>query len=315
MLRLETPHQPLPDNLWHTLLISALTAAFFWLGWLDGLALFRSGDPVALGEQLLRDGGLVHPLYRFLESLTDPLTPWLWNRVLSGTGWVLSLVLVLRVLTRLSGFLSALPSFLLMAALPGLSANMCAGASGSFAVWFYLMGFSALLVEEDSGAWLRGGIYAALASALDPQWLLPSLGLLAGLWEIHRERLPRAALGFGATLAAALLLLLLLAPAWLGAYLPSRGGAPDIAFLLRTHPFLLGAGLLMLVYGWKRRGLLWWALLFSLPASLLHPASLPGVILLLVGIARLPALIGVRHPRIYQTVLLCQLLLWLPSFL
>ncbi len=318
MLRLSPPHQPLPDNLWHTLLITALASAWIWLGWVQGLEAFRTGEPVGSGELLLQNATGVHPLYLALESVTNPHTPWLWNRALSCLGWALTLGLAGRILTRISGFLSCLPSVLLLAGLPGLSLRMCAGASGSLAAWLFLLAFSAVLLEDLGPAWRRGGIYAGLAVWLDPAWSLPALGLFAGLWEIRRDRLPKAAIGCGAALGLCLLGMLLLEPSGLSLYRPTFGEPvwpKALAEWLTLYPLLLAAGIWMLLYGALRRGLLWWSLVLALPAALTSQAWHPFLLLFLFGLARLPELLGIRHPRVYQSVLLCQLLLALPSLL
>lgn len=327
MLRLHPPAQPLPDNIWHTLLITGLASLFLWLGWENLVESFRAGGPASVVEARLLEGE-GHPLYVWVEAdPTDPATPLIWNRTLSSVGWLFSLILLCRMLTRRSGFISSLPSLILLATFPGLTPYMAAGGSGAFGLFFFLMAYSAVVLEDSERAWIRAGVYAALAVFLNPLWFLPSLGLLAGTFEAQRPRLTRLAIGYGAGL-----LLVLAASVFLpdggSLWIPGAagdGGAPGswASPPLQRHVFLAGALLLMLAYGASRRGAGWWWLTLSLPALLFHSplaadlsaALVPTLAGFALGLVKLPTLIDLRHPRGYQSVLLCQLLLWLPVYL
>jgi len=327
MMRLRPSLQPLPDNIWHTVVLTALASAFLWLGWEVGVERFRSGEPLTVIEQHLLQGE-GHPLYVWMESeLTDSATPWIWNRTLSGLGWASSLFLFVRLLTRRSGFLSSLSGLIVLTTLPGLGMFMCTAGSGSWGLFFFLMATSALLVEGNPRAWLRAGMYAAAGGLLNPLWLFPACGLLVGTFEAHRLRLPRLAIGFGAGLAVGVGIWMATASDGLGALVPGGTGLdlPEgwAVWMLRRHFFLAGALALMLGYGLFRRGTGWWCLVGALAPALfagqvtggMGPAWVPLLAVFSLGLSRLPALIDLRHPRAYQSVLLCQLLLWVPAYL
>ncbi|MGA0368722.1 MAG: hypothetical protein ACO3N7_04660, partial [Kiritimatiellia bacterium] len=93
--------------------------------------------------------------------------------------------------------------------------------------------------------------------------------------------------------------------------------------LFFRHLLLTLNPLLLMVYGRNRRGLGWWTLLFSLGLVLAAPlirqelaaACLPLCVFSAIGMVKLPNLLDLRFPRAYQSVLLCQLLLWMPVWL
>lgn len=324
MLRLEpTPHS-LPDNIWHTLFITALAAFLVWAGWTGAIKVLTVETPVnAVETRLLEGDG--HGLYLALESVTDPNTALRWNRALSAAGWACTLFMLGRALTRLAGFLACLPSLIILMTFPGLTLRMASAGSGSWGAFFFLLAFSAMLLEDTKAPWIRGGVYAALSVVASPVWFPASLGLLAGVFEVNRPVWRRAATGYAAGLAVAAVALGFAAPGGVGTLLPgpaSGGGWMEVAWMrvLQTQVFLAGGLLLLVGAGARRRGMGWWSVMGALVLVPFHPwlASgpvavwIPALVTGSLALVKLPALLDVRHPRAYQTVLLCQLLLWVP---
>lgn len=324
MLRLEpTPHS-LPDNIWHTLLITGVAAFLVWAGWTGAIEALTAEAPVNATESRLLEGE-GHGLYLVLEEVTDRHTPLRWNRAVSAVGWGLSLFMMARVLTRLAGFLACLPSLILLMTFPELTLRMASAGSGSWGAFLFLLAFSALLLEDARAPWVRGGVYAGLAVILSPVWFPASVGLLLGVWEVNRPVWRRAAIGYAAGLAVGVIAL--------GAALPggwqtlSPGPAAGEGWagipwteLLERYFFLWGGLVLMIGYGARRRGMGWWCVMgalawvpfFRLSAGEPMAVWVPVLITGSLGLAKLPTLLDVRHPRAYQTVLLCQLWVWLP---
>jgi len=325
--KLHPPSHPLHDNLWLTWINALLAAALIWLGWNLALELFRSGEPVSFSEARLFAGRGGSALALWIESFSaaTDFAPGFWNRIVSGLFFLFSVGLLVRMLVRqLDASQPAIVAGLLFLAFPLLGVHLAAAGSAAISLWFFLLGFSALSLEEDHGAWLRGGMYLALAVCLQPVWFFPALGFFLGLFEIHRPRLRSAGTGFAIGLAAGLILLLLLPGDGWRVFLPSA--MPDdlripglSGMLFSLFPLFTALVLLAVVFGFRRRGLFWWTLALALipaltvhlfgtdPAASLTPLAVFGI----VAFVRAPAALDVRHPAAYQNVLTCQLLLWL----
>ena len=327
---LAPPAHPLPDNPWHITLTVVLAGTLAWLAWTNGLQTFRAGEPVTEVEAALFAAETAHPLYATLESWVDTtaFSPGIWNRIFSGAGFVLGMGMMVRLLSRQMGVKFALAALILFVSLPGFGTILFSAGSGSMAIWLMLMGLSAVVLEEDHRSWLRGGVLLGLGVWLHPVWFFPMLGISIGVFEIFRARLHRVLVGQGVGLALGLVVMLLWDAAWVAGLFttsfsrPAEGAGIDGPLLYASCIFLGGLAA-VLFFGATRRGLGWWALLFSLPAALSAPyffeeparALTPFLVLGCMGFVRLPALMGIRHPSVYQTVLTAQLLLWLPLHL
>jgi hypothetical protein len=331
MLRLHPPAHEVPDNVWHTLLILVLGSWFVWQTGQQCTELFRTETPVTAVEQALLQGE-GHPIHVWFESISaigeTDIPPLLWNRSFSLIGWLLALMCMVRLITKRAGLVSALPSLLVLVTAPGLTLHMSTGGGGGFAVYFFMKTLWSVTKTDEKGTWIRSGGYAAVAAVLQPVWFLPALGLLAGVFEVYRSRWLRVGAAFlGAGLLGSLLVGLssgsgfsiLFAGPGVVAELPP--GWPAVLF--QRYFFVLGALLALLAYGFFRRGTGWWCLVMTLPALLLRNSLASELSVLLIplwvigayGLAKLPALLDLRHPRSYQSVLLCQLLLWAPVYL
>lgn len=326
MLRLKPHSHSLPDNVWHTALIAMVSTFFVWQSGQQIISMFLSEVPVTPLEQRLADGD-AHPLHRALFSLSLEDFPFLWNRIFSTLGWIFSLGLVIRLLKPSSGFVGALPAWILLFTLPGFSLWMCAAGSPSWGVYFFLKAFLLLTTSETRVPLIRGGAFAAGAVLIHPVWFLPALGLLAGSWELFRVRVKWIAGGFGAALLTGGLLFLIFRSGGEGLLIPGPAFSDPVdllraSFVMR-YLILLVTLLLLLAYGSMRRGLGWWSLALSLPLLVLQPllqsgwdaVLVPFWVFASVGLVRLPPLLNVPFPRVYQTVLLCQLCCWLPVYL
>lgn len=319
--RLSPPSHVLPDNIWHTLLTAGLAFAFAWLAWADGLDRFRSEAPLTPVEAALFEGETAHPLYAWIESLTDPsvVPPGFWNRLLSLFGLLFTLVAMTRLLTRQVGLQLALVSVVVFLSFPGLAVWLATAGSGSMAIGLFLTGLVGVTLEEDEGSWTRGGVWIGLGVAFAPLWLAPALGLVAGVFEAYRSRVLRVSLGILAGVAGGLVVFLVLNAGGMGGLFAIHNNAPEdfgLWVLPLRFPVVTALGLLLLGMGATRRGPGWWALVLSLPAALfLSDAAgvlVPLIALGCLGLARLPSLMDLRHPAVYQTVLTTQLLLWIP---
>ena len=324
MLRLHPPKHSVPDNFWHTLMIGAVASLFVWQTGQQVISLFTTEGTLYAHEKVLL-AGEGQPFETWLLSFAPESYRLLWGRGLSCLGWAVALLQIVRSLKPQYGFVGTLPSVILLLTIPGLSAFMCGAGSGSWALVFFLKAYFTLIGHETKAPLIRGGIYAGLAVLLHPIWVLPVLGMLLGCREVFRYRLKWVSIALGGSLFVGGLMLLLTEQggAWMmagpggGAVLPGGWGA------LINRYLLLGIGLvLMLVYGSKRRGVGWWSLVCCLPLILLEPllaSGLSGVLLpiwvfVAVGITKLPGLMDLQFPRAYQSVLLCQLLLWVPVY-
>lgn len=326
MLKLHPPVHSVPENFWHTLLVGTVAAVFVWKTGQDMIQLFLSGSPVTGLEQGLLDGR-GSPVQRWILSRAPGAHPLLWNRFYSFTGWVFSLTLILCILKKPSGLMGALPGWLLLFTLPGFSVWMSSSGAASWGCFFFLSAYTLVNEHEKKVPLIRGGVMAALAVLVHPVWILPSLGLLAGCLEAFRNRLKWVAGGFLAAGFAGGGLLLLLVPGdgnwlWAGASHASPAGISLYAFVNRYLLLVINV-MLLLRYGAARRGLGWWSLAGSLPTLIVAPLLESGLEILLIpfwlfsviGWVKLPFLLDVRFPRLYLSVLLCQLLLWLPAYL
>lgn len=328
--RLSPPAHPLPDNLWLTSLTTLLAGIFLWVGWTRGQALFASGDPVTPIEAMLLRGGGGHPLAQALMALSEQtgVAPFFWNRLISGVFLVASAGMLLRILHRSVGTPLALCGGILFLSVPGLAIRLSSADGGAVGLWFFLKAFSSLSKENARHSWLRGGMYAGAAFWMDSVWLFPCVGLIAGVWEVHRIRFGRMLSGFGITFGLGLMVILAVQPAWLLSLMPGAMPAENrlqgLGGLMWTrYVFLTGSWLLMLLLGGTRRGLGWWCLCLSLIpfafANRIGPdpavGFIPLTVLSCMAFVRLPSVLDVRHPTPYQSVLTCQLLLWLPALL
>jgi len=326
MLRLSKPIHSVPDNFWHTLLILCVSAFFMWQTGQALIELFMVDGPVNHMEQKILEGA-GHPFQLWLSSLELEEYPLLFNRIFSFAGWMFTLGFIIRILKRSQGFVGSLPSFMLLFALPGFSVFMCSAGSGSWAIYFFLKAFATVSENKTRGPLIRGGVFAAIATLFSPIWFLPSIGLLAGGWEIFRLRVKWVALGFVVTGFIGLLLFLIVSQEGLGYLLMGPAGTETTTIpwpsLLHRYLFLFSALFLLLAYGARRRGIGWWSLVLCLPLFLVSPLldSTPGTLFIplwtfiCLGLAKLPVVVDVRFPRAYQSLLLCQLLLWLPAYL
>ncbi|MDF3129596.1 hypothetical protein P0Y35_10360 [Kiritimatiellaeota bacterium B1221] len=326
MLRLNPPVHSVPDNFWYTILISMVASFFIWQTGQELVELILMKGPVTLIEQrLLEEEG--HPIQLWIVSLAGEGNPLLWNRILALSGWIFTLGLILKSIKQQSGFVGGLPSVLLLFVFPGFSAWMSSAGSGSWGIYFFLKGFYMVTGNETKAPLIRGGVLVALAVLIHPIWILPSLGVFVGCWEAFRYRLKWVATGFAAMWVPGLLLFLLLAAdglgyVWMGPASASGMTLPWGELLIR-HMFLAVILLLLVVYGALRRGVGWWTLVLSLPLLMLEPflasgmetAMIPLWVFTAIGLAKLPVVLDIRFPRMYQTVLLCQLLLWMPVML
>jgi hypothetical protein len=328
--RLKPTSNPLPDNVWLTSLTTLLAGVFLWGGWTAGRALFLSGDPVTPVEAQLLSGEGGHPLTLALMALSEltETAPLFWNRLVSGFFLVASAGMLVRILHRTVGTPLALCACILFLSVPGLAVWLSTAGGGAVGLWFFLKAFSSLSKENAHRSWLRGGMYAGVAFWLHPVWLFPCLGLIAGVWEVHRLRLGRMLSGFGIAVGAGLAVVIAVQPVWLGslapAGMPAEARLEGVSALLWSrYLFLMGAWVLMLVLGVTRRGTGWWCLCLSvIPFAFANrfgadPAAgfLPLTVLSCMAFVRLPMMLDVRHPSPYQSVLTCQLLLWLPALL
>ena len=327
MIRLHPPQHSVPDNIWHTLLISAISAFFVFQTGQQIIELYLNDLPVTHVEQQLLQGEGT-PFQIWLTSFAQEDAPsLLWNRVLAGCGWMFALAVIMRSLKASSSFVESLPSLILLFAFPGLSVRMCSSGSGSLAVCFFLLAFFSISANESKFPLLRGGGMAAIAVWMDPVWILPSLGLLVGCWEGFRSRLKWVAIGFGSAILAGLLLSFLLSSfgfSFLHVGSATPGGSTwSWGGLFNRYLLLILNLILLLVYGSRRRGIGWWTLVWSVPLLFLNSVfhvdiallCIPLWIFSAVGLAKLPLLLDLRFPRAYQSILLCQLLLWMPVYL
>lgn len=326
MIRLKPPVHSVPDNVWHTLLIAFVASFFLWVTGQKMIELVLVDGPVNLLEQKLLDGE-GHPLQRWLSSFEWESSPLLWNRIFSFTGWMLALGHIFRFLKKSSGFVGSLPALIILLTLPGLSVYMCSAGSGSWGVYLFLKAFTLISETETSRDLVRGGLYAGIAVLLAPVWFLPSVGLIVGSWEIFRARFKWVAAGFlAAGLTGGLLFFFLssngLEYLFAGPAVSNERNAGWMPFLSR-YLFLVTGLVLLLVYGARRRGVGWWTLIFCLPFLVLEPRLASGYaellipfwVLVSVGLNKIAIILDIRFPRAYQSIFLCQLLLWLPAYL
>jgi hypothetical protein len=228
------------------------------------------------------------------------------------------------LVTRLYGFARALPSVLLLVTLPGLLPYMMSAGSGSWACFFFLLMFSFLLLETAPTSWCWAGVWGGLAVVLHPAWALPVVGLLAGTFQVNRPAGIRAAVCVAAAGGGLTLLMGVAFEAAWGWPLSAPATGQEwlqVGVWDRSSFFLHGVFLLLVGLGASKRGLGWWALITTLPGIWfgfwltgdLGAGWVPLVVMTAVGLAKLPGLLHIRHPQSYQSVLLCQLLLWLPG--
>ena len=325
MLRLYPPSHSVPDNFWHTLMFGLVAALFMWQSGQQVARLFENNAALYVHEQVLM-AGEGHPLETWLLSFSPEDARLLWGRGLSCIGWFYVLFQLVRFLKPQNGFVGTVPTVIVLFTFPGLSAYMCAAGSGSWALVFFLKAFFTINSHETKTPLIRGGIYAGLAVLLHPIWFLPVLGILVGCWEVFRYRLKWVGTAFAGALMVGGLMLLLIqhGGAWLMPGPTSEKAlSVDWGGVLNRY-FLLAAFLiLILAYGSKRRGIGWWSLVCCLPLLFLQPllASGPEMVLfpilifVAVGIPKLPGLLDIPFPRAYQSILLCQLLLWVPVYM
>ncbi len=326
MLRLNPPVHSVPDNFWHTVFIGLVASFFVWQTGQQLIELLLTDGPVTAVEQGLLEGE-GHPVQLWISSLAGEGDPLLWNRVLALSGWLFSLGLIIKSIKQQSGFVGSLPSWLLLFTFPGFSAWMSSAGSGSWGIYFFLKAFYTVNGNETKAPLIRGGVLAALAVLIHPIWMLPSLGVMAGCWEAFRYRLKWVASGFAALWVPGVMLFLLLVPDGLGYLLPgpaaSRLTDLPMGELALRHILLVVIFILLVVYGALRRGVGWWTLVLSLPLLMAEPflasgtetVLIPLLVFASIGLAKLPVVLDVRFPRMYQTVLLCQFLLWMPVYL
>ncbi|MEX2607733.1 MAG: hypothetical protein WD708_10340 [Kiritimatiellia bacterium] len=329
MVRLHPPPHEVPDNVWHTLLIVLIGSWFVWQTGTECTEIFQTETAVTSIEQALVDGK-GHPLYLWLESLTREYE-WpalVMNRAFSLAGWFLALAGLIRLLMKGKGLVVAVPPLLVLLTVPGLTPYMSTGGAGGFAVYFFVKALSAVTKTDEKWTWIRAGGYAAVAVGLNPLWFLPALGLLAGVFELYRSRWIRVGCAFaGVGILGALVIGFSSNSGFSGLWPGPAGsvgwpeGWPGLVF--HRHFFAVAALTAMIAYGAFRRGIGWWCLVMTLPPILLQSFLASEVMALLVplwvvgamGLAKLPMVLNLKYPRSYLSVLLCQLLLWVPAYL
>lgn len=325
MLRLYPPSHSVPDNFWHTLLIGGVAGLFMWQSGQQAALLFGYDSAKYAHEQLLM-AGQGQPWETWLLSFSPEEYRLLWGRGFSCIGWVYALMQIVRFLKPQNGFVGSVPTVIVLFTFPGLSAYMCGAGSGSWALVFFLKAFFTINGHETKAPLIRGGIYAGLAVLLQPIWFLPVCGMLLGCWEVFRYRLKWVGTALAATLLAGGLWLMLTpqGPGWL---IPGPGAGKTLSAtwetLLNRYLLLSVFLVLILAYGAKRRGIGWWSLVSCLPLLLLQPLLAAGpervlfplLIFVAVGLPKLPGLMDISFPRAYQSILLCQLLLWVPVYI
>ncbi len=324
MLQLHPNIHHLPDNIWHTMLIAAVAGLLAWGGWwahLEAIEVLSAGEALQAGQEPALIQGEGHAVYAWIEQLLADSHPLLINRILSAVGWVVSLFLVGRILIRISGFLLALPSLLLLITFPGLTTWMLAGGSGSVGLMFFLLGFASLLQEEHETSWIRGGVFCGCSVLLYPMLILPAIAIVLGTFEWDRVRAIRAGLGFaGAVLAGGLTIGLLSPSGFMGmwsSYSPLPEGAYPIGNLILKSILLVFAAVITVIWGARKRGISWWGLVAALLGGLVSGTShaygwIPFFVLLSLSLVKVPGYLEIRHPRSIQSVFLCQLLMWIP---
>jgi len=324
MLQLHPNAHHLPDNIWHTALIAAAACLLAWGGWrmhLDALDALSAGSSLAAGQEPALVQGEGQALYVWIEMILAESHPLLINRILSAVGWVSALVVIGRILARLSGFLLAIPSVLVLITFPGLTPWMLAGGSGAPGLCFFLLGFSSLLLEEHETSWIRGGVFCGIGTLLYPVLLLPSMAVVLGTLEWDRNRSLRAGAGCVSVLLIGIIGIGMLSPSGFAGLL---GNYPVMfsegqwfrEFILKS-PLLIGAAVMALAFGARKRGISWWGLSAAFAGGLLsgvsHPYGwVPFLVLFSLALVKVPVLLDIRHPRSIQSVFLCQLLLWIP---
>ncbi len=332
----------MPGNVWQFLLNASLVFGMLLMTWMHGLDFFRSESPLTLSESTLLltsperrfvQRGDPHPFYVFLEIQNQKaeLSPLLFNRLLSVLAGIGSLWAMSALVARQSQWMAAAACCVLFLIMPGLSLQGISAAGGMASVFLFLLGLLSCSRTEGDGNLPWAGACVALAVGLHPAWLLPALGIPLGLLESDRRGSLRFLWGWAATLLLILAVTALSNRAWFANQmvplgLPnavgSRNVVPTGTMLLRFLPLATFLPL-MLWLGRDRRGIGWWTLLLSIPPAFLahrystEPAHafLPLVLALLVGLARLPMLVGVRFPGSYQSVFGLQGLLWLSVYL
>ncbi|WFB35460.1 hypothetical protein P3T73_14980 [Kiritimatiellota bacterium B12222] len=326
-LRLHPPAHSVPDNVWHTLWISIFASWFVWQTGEDLIELFTGSLPVTFFElRLLQGEGSAFQTW--LNAFGGEDYPLLPGRILALVGWFLALAQVIRFLKPHNGFVGSLPSLLILFTLPGFSVWMSAAGSASWSVYFFIKGFEAISHNETKVPIIRGGVFVGIALLLHGIWLLPIIGLLMGCWEVFRYRLNWAVIGMVAVVLPLGLVLVVFDPDALARMIPGGSLQGELGFggwggLFSRYLLLVVSLLLLLVYGARRRGAGWWSLAFTMPLLVLEPllASGPETVLLplwifvALGLSKVPTLLDVRFPRAYQSVVLCQLLLWAPAYL
>ncbi len=323
-MNLYVPTRPIPDNLWFSLSILAVSAALLIGNWNAGVELFSVGPLPNSSESLLLEGNSALVLDRLLYSALSEDFDLLFNRLLSSLGCLLTLGMLLRLLVRVGGFAGAMPSMIVLTCQPGWVMNQCAAASGSLGFFLFLLGLSRVLFSEDGKPFWRSGVWMALSILWMPVMLLPVLGCLPVIWERQRQVLKSFLISFVLTLLLLLGFMLFFQPQWFQSFRQpalETAAAELLQDLVQGYPLLLGALLLLLLCGWKQRGVVWWglltALLTALPLFVVHPftrmALAPLGFFVALSLARIPRILDIPHPRIYQSLLLAQLLLWLPA--
>jgi len=314
------PTHPVPDNIWHTFLIAGVAAFLVWMAGTDISEILLSEQAASATEQAWRTGN-GHALSLWIEEISEENPAFLWNRILGLAGWALALGALARFLMKGGALVTALPSVLVLALFPGVSAWMVASGLLGLSVWCVVRALRSAQWGEENASWYRGGIWLGVAACLHPVWILPALLFFGGLFEAKRRALIPILISFLATFVV--LFGIGLAAGGLYGAAPSQGGIPEGFWnvILTRHVFLLGALVLMLAFGATRRGIGWWCLTGSLflPVIALFQGGTPGaawvplLFFVSIGLAKLPTLLDIRHPRAYLSILLCQLLLWLPA--
>jgi len=314
---LKPPHHELPDNVWHTGLILILASMMVWLAGVEVIDSIGVEEPVSATEIAVAQGE-GHPFfYRLFEFFPDA-DKLFWGRLVSLAGLVYGLWSLARYFAARGELITAVPPLVLFLTAPELAIHLSAAGSGVWGGVFFIKFIAAVDRMESHHAWLLGGAYAALAAGCHAAWLWPVCGAMIGLWEMHRSRMGKTALAFAGAMVGVTLVLGWASPA--NAFLAgtfSDRTFPSIG--LQAWALVLGCYLLMLLKGAVKRGFLWWSLVMCLPLLALRDPSvtawMPLAFCGAIALGKLPRLIGLRHPRAYQSLLLFQLLLWLPFWL
>ena len=308
------PHHPVADNVWHTLL-SILAVAFLVWG-----ASVQVTDLLQEGSGNVRLVGPMGALMESLDGISEEDPDLLWAHLVGLLGWIMALGTMSKSLRLQGGMANTLPSLAVLLCFPGLMASMVQAGALGVATCCFLRGVRESHGEGLRSTWIRTGIWLGCSVILDPVWMIPALLCIGGVFEARPHGWVKVAVSLFSTLLLGGMIWILAPSADAPAvFVPE----PFIASMFARDVFLWSGLFLMLGFGLFRRGVGWWSLVGTLvlpvmglvQGSVTPAAWVPLLVLVSMGLARLPSLLDIRYPRVYQSVLLCQLLLWIPYVL